>query len=97
MAFYIKVSKKDIIMTDEDEQDFRNNIICRFCEKKILNVIKLAIIVILVADTEVQLIVHVILIKHSKKVILLLSYFNIFSNYDCHMFFKKLVDKKMIK
>ena len=45
MTFYFKNTKKDIIMTEEDEEDFRNNI-CRFCEKKILNLIKLEIIVI---------------------------------------------------
>ena len=33
MAFYIETSKKDIIMTEKDEEDFRNNNICRFCEK----------------------------------------------------------------
>ena len=44
MAFYFKNTKKDIIMTEEADEDFRNNNICRFCEK-ILNLIKLAIIV----------------------------------------------------
>ena len=34
MTFYFKNTKKDIIMTEEDEEDFRNNNICRFCEKK---------------------------------------------------------------
>ena len=45
MAVYFKNTNKDTIMTDEDEEDYRNNIICRFCEK-ILNLIKLEIIVI---------------------------------------------------
>ena len=35
MAFYFKKTKKDIIMTEEDEEDYRNNSICRFCEKNI--------------------------------------------------------------
>ena len=34
MAFYFKTTKKDIIMTNQDEEDYRNNNICRFCEKK---------------------------------------------------------------
>ena len=34
MAFYFKNTKKDIIMTQEDEEDYKNNNICRFCEKK---------------------------------------------------------------
>ena len=33
MAFYFKNTKKDIIMTQEDVEDFDNNNICRFCEK----------------------------------------------------------------
>ena len=31
--FYFKNTKKDIIMTDEDEEEYRNNTICRLCEK----------------------------------------------------------------
>ena len=45
MAFYFKNTKKDIVMTEEKEEDYRNNNNCRFCEKKILNLIKLEIIV----------------------------------------------------
>ena len=33
MAFYFVNTKKDIIMTEEDEEDYRINKICRFCEK----------------------------------------------------------------
>ena len=35
MAFYFKNTKTNFIMTGEDEEDFRNKIICRFCEKNI--------------------------------------------------------------
>ena len=35
MAFYFKNTKKDIIMTQEDEEDFQNNNVCRLCEKNI--------------------------------------------------------------
>ena len=34
MTFYFKNTNKDNIRTEEDEEDFRNNNICRFCEKK---------------------------------------------------------------
>ena len=47
-------------MTEKDEEDYKNNNICRFCEK-ILNQIKLEIIVILLVNTEVLLITLVIL------------------------------------
>ena len=45
MAFYFKNTKKKINLTDEDEEDYRNNNVCRFCEKEILSD-KLEIIVI---------------------------------------------------
>ena len=33
MSFFFKNTKKDIIITEEYEEKFRNNNICRFCEK----------------------------------------------------------------
>ena len=33
MVFYFKKINKDIIMTKKDEEDFKKNNICRFCEK----------------------------------------------------------------
>ena len=35
MSVCFKNTKKDIIMNEQDEEDFRNNNICRFCEKNI--------------------------------------------------------------
>ena len=34
MNFYFKNTKRISIMTKEDEEHFRNNNICWFCEKK---------------------------------------------------------------
>ena len=93
MAFYFKNTKKDIIMTEEDKEDYRNNNICRFCEKNI--------------DSD-KVRDHCHLTgkyrdpAHSKCNINVTQnqsnfipfIFHNFSNYDCHMFFKKLVDKK---
>ena len=93
MAFYFKSTKKDIIMTNQDKDDFRNNNICRFFEKNI--------------DCD-KVRDHCHLTSkyrgpaHSKcnyNVIqdqsnFILFIFHNFSNYDCHMFFKKLVDLK---
>ena len=31
MVFYFKNTNKDILMTEEDEEDYRNNNFCRFC------------------------------------------------------------------
>ena len=35
MTFSFKKTNKDIIRTQEDEENYRNNNICRFCEKHI--------------------------------------------------------------
>ena len=37
MAFYFKNTNKDIVKTEKDEEDFKNNNICRFCEKEIIS------------------------------------------------------------
>ena len=37
MAFYFKNTKKDIKMIDEDEENYRSDSVCRFCEKEILS------------------------------------------------------------
>ena len=34
MTFYFLNFNKNITMTEKDEEDFRKNIDCRFCEKK---------------------------------------------------------------
>ena len=34
MIFFYKDTKKDIIMTDENEELYSNTNICQFCEKK---------------------------------------------------------------
>ena len=95
MAFYFKKTKKDIIMTEKNE-DYKNNNICRFCEKNI-------------ESNKVRDHCHLtgkyrgpahskcninVTQKQSNFIPFI---FHNFSNYDCHMFFKKLVDKKKDK
>ena len=91
-AFYFKNTKKDVIMAEEDEEDYRNNNICRFCEKNFESDI--------VRD-------HCHLTgkyrdpAHSKCNInvnqdqsnFIPFILHNFSNYDCHTFFKKLVEE----
>ena len=36
IACYFINTERDIILTDEDEEEFKNKNICRFCEKEIL-------------------------------------------------------------
>ena len=93
MAFYFKNTKKDIIMTEENEEDFKNDNICRFCEKNI-------------ESDKVRDHCHLTgkyrgpahskcNINNTQKQSNFIPFlFHNFSNYDCHMFFKKLVDKK---
>ena len=80
-------------MTEEDNEDYRNINSCQFCEKKI-------------ESDKVRDHCHLIGTykgpAHSKcdnnvtqkESIFIPFIFHNFSNYDCHMFFEKLVDKK---
>ena len=93
MAVYFKNTKKDIIMTGEDEKDSKNNNICQFCEKeklsdKVRDHCHLTGKYRGVAHSTCNINVT----QEQSNFIPFL--FHNFSNYDCHMFFKKLVDKK---
>ena len=80
-------------MTEEDQEDFKNNNICRFCEKNI-------------ESDEVRDPCHlrgkyrgpahsICLINVTNEQSNFKPFvFHNFSNYDCHRFFKKLVNKK---
>ena len=96
MAVYFENTKKDIIMKQKDEEDYRNDNICRFCEKEKLS-------------DKVRDHCHLtgkyrgpahskcninVTQKQSNFIPFL---FHNFSNYDCHGFFEKLVDKKKDK
>ena len=93
MAFYLKNTNKDIIMTEEDEEEYRKSKNYRFCEKKLI-------------DNKVRDHCHLtgkyrgpahskcninVTQKRNKFTPFL---FHNFSNFDCHLFFVRLVDKK---
>ena len=93
MAFYFKNTKKDIIMTKEDEEKYKNNNICRFCEKNI-------------ESDKVRDHCHLtgkyrgpshnvcnINVRQADSNFIPFAFHN-FSNYDYHKFFKKLIDLK---
>ena len=95
MAFYFKNSNKDIIMTEEDQEDFKKKKNCRFCGTNI-------------ESDKVRDHCHLtgkyggpahskcnINVTQDQSNFIPIKFQN-FSNYDCHMFFKKMV-KKMIK
>ena len=93
MAFYSKYTKKDMTMTEEDEEDFKKDNICRFCEK-------------IIESGKVRDPCHLTgkyrgpahskcnnnVTQHKSNLIPFI--FHNFGNYVCHMFFKKLVVKK---
>ena len=93
MTFYFKNTEKDIIMTQEDDENYRKNNIFRFCEKhiesdKVRDHCQLtgkyrgpahSICNLNVTQDQSNFIPFI---------------FHNFGNFDCHMFFKKLVDKK---
>ena len=93
MAFYFKITNEDIVMTEKDEEDYRKNNICRFCENEITSD-KVRDHCHLTSDYRGP--------AHSKcnnnvtqkQSNFIPFIFHNFSNYDFHMFFKKLVDKK---
>ena len=95
MAFFFKNTEKDIIMKQEDKEDFDNNI-CRFCEKGRL-------------FDKVRDHCHLtgryrgpahntcnINVKEKDSNFIPFAFHN-FSKYDCHMIFKRLVDLKKDK
>ena len=93
MAFYFENTKKDIIMTQEDKEAFKNNNTCRFCEKKV-EYDKIRDHCHLTGKyrgpAHIKCNINVTQDKSNN----IPFKFHIFSNYDCHMFFKNLVDKK---
>ena len=91
MAFYFKNSKKDIIMTQDEEENYRKNNVCRFCEKinesdKVRDHCHLKCNYRGPAHSKCNINV----IKEQSNFIPFI--FPNFSKYDCDMFFKKLVD-----
>ena len=93
MTFYFKNTNKDIVMAEEKEEDYRNNNICRFREKNI-------------ESDKVR--DHCHLTGNYRGPAHNICYINVtqdqsnfipflvhnFSIYDCHMFFKRLIDEK---
>ena len=82
-------------MTEENEQDFKNNDVCQFCEKEFI-------------DNKVRNHCHLTgkyrgpahskcnkIVNQQQSYCIPIIFHN-FSNYDCHMFFRNLV-QKMIK
>ena len=83
-------------MTEEDEEDYRSNNICRFCEKNIESD-KVRDHCHLTGKYRVPAHSNCNINVTQKQSNFIPFLFHNFSKYDCHMFFKKLVDKKKDK
>ena len=95
MAFYFKNTNKDIIMTQENEEDYRNDNICRFCKKILSDKVRDHCHLAGKSRGPAHSKCNINVTQKQSNFIPFI--FHNFSNYDCHMFFKKLVDKKRIK
>ena len=79
-------------MTKKDEEDFKNNNICRFCEKEI-DSDKIRDHCHLTGNYRGPAHSKCNINKTQKQSNFIPFLFHNFSNYDCHMFFKKIVEK----
>ena len=88
-AYYFKNTKKFVIMLDEDKEIYGNNSICGFCEK---NIESDRVIDLCQLTGKYRGPAHNT--WNEKQSNFIPFVFHSFSNYDCHMFFKRLVDLK---
>ena len=93
MAFYFENTKKDIIITQEDKEDFDNNNICRFCENEIISDKNRDHCHLTGQYRGPAHNTCYINVKQKDSNFIPFAFHN-FINYDCHMFFKRLVDLK---
>ena len=95
-SFYFKNTNEDIEITKEDEEHYRNNNICGVCEKEIL-IDKVRDHCHLTGKYRDAAHKSCNINVAQKQSSLIPFVFHNFSNYDCYLFFKKLVVKKVIK
>ena len=87
MAFYFKNTKKNIIMTQDDEEDLKKNNVCRFCEKFIESD-KVRDHCLLTGKYKGAAHIECNVNVRQEKSNFIPFIFHNFSNYDCHMFLK---------
>ena len=95
MSFYFKARNKDIILTKEDEEHFRNTNTCCFCDQPLDRSNNFGDHCPLTAKCRGP--AHEICslnVKQKQSSFIPIALHN-FSNYACHLFFKKkLIEKK---
>ena len=92
-SFYFINTSKDNILSEKDAEDYRNNNICCFCENElIVNRVRHHCHITGVYRVPAHSKCNIIAIQKQSNFIPFM--FHIFSNYDCLLSFKKLVDKR---
>ena len=96
MAFYFKDTKKYSIMTDDDREDYKTIDICRFCGKNIgTDKIRGHCHLTDKYRGPAHSVCKINVTQQQTNIVPFI--FHNFSSYDCHMFFKRLVDLKKDK
>ena len=80
-------------MTEEDDERYRSNIICRFCDKKII-IDKIRYHCHLTGKNRSPAVSKCKINAKQKQSTFLPFVFHIFGSFDCNLFFEDLVDKK---
>ena len=93
MNFFFKNAKKDIVMTQEDEEDFKNSKLCWFCELPLNGKVVSDHCHLTGRYRGAAHEVCNINVKQKQSNFIPLMFHN-FSSYDCHLFFKTLINKK---
>ena len=93
MACIFRNTKKDIVMTEDDEEDCEKNNICRFCEREILSDKVRDHCHLTGQNRGLSLNVCNMNVKQKDSNYTPFAFHN-FINYDCHLFFKRLVNMK---
>ena len=91
MAFHFKNTNEDIVMVEKIEEYFKYNSNCRTCEKQILSdkVRDHCQLTGIYRGSAPNICNFIVTQKQSN---LIPFIFHNFSNYDCHLFFKRLVE-----
>ena len=92
MPFHFKKTKKDIIIMTEDKEDFDDDNICRLCEKELSDKVRDHCHSTGKYIGPAHSICESNVTQHQSNFIPFI--FHNFRNYDCHLFFRKLVDIK---
>ena len=93
MAFFSTNTKKEIVMTKKDEEDYKNEIFSRFSEKEMISDKVRDHCHLTCKYRGAAHSISKIIVTQEQNSFKPFAFHNL-SNYDLHLFFKKLVDEK---